>query len=108
MRAISSAVRRYLQLRHETQKELADAAQVNQATVSRVLRGEPSRAGKATRRLAQFMHEEGFLGTPDEALGALRDTWDGSDEHAAALARLILASKDLWPELGGAAPDGDR
>jgi hypothetical protein len=33
-------------------------------------------------------------------LDAVRETWDGSQEHAAALANLILASGELWPRLG--------
>ena len=30
---------------------------------------------------------------------AMEQTWDGSDEHAEALAKLILASRDLWPKM---------
>jgi hypothetical protein len=33
------------------------------------------------------------------ALDALAETWDGSEEHAVALAKLIRASRGLWPDL---------
>jgi hypothetical protein len=36
----------------------------------------------------------------DAVLDAVRETWDGSEEHAAALAKLVLASRELWPTLG--------
>lgn len=36
---------------------------------------------------------------PQEVLDALRRIWDGSHEHAAALATLIRASGELWPDL---------
>jgi hypothetical protein len=36
---------------------------------------------------------------PPPAVVALREVWDGSEEHALALAALIAASGELWPKL---------
>jgi hypothetical protein len=35
---------------------------------------------------------------------AIRETWDGSDEHATALAHLIRASRELWASRGKETP----
>jgi len=85
-----------------SQSILAARAGVNQATVSRVLRRQPARRTAAYARLCSYMQQyaAGTTASVNPALGAVRETWDGSEEHAAALARLILASRELWPGLG--------
>jgi hypothetical protein len=47
------------------------------------------------------MHEHALAAPPDTnvAFAALAETWDGSQEHAVALAKLIRASRGLWPDL---------
>jgi hypothetical protein len=85
-----------------SQKSLADGARVDQATVSRALRREPARRTAAHARLCEYMqqHASGLPADAAPVLDAVRETWDGSQEHAAALADLILASRELWPGLG--------
>lgn len=41
-------------------------------------------------------------------LEAVWRVWDGTDDHAAALADLIDASAQLWPELSTRTPDHQR
>ncbi len=85
-----------------TQKELAKRAGVDQATVSRAARRLPRRRTTAHAKLCKYMQLVApTVSVPSEAIGdALRETWDGSDAHAAALAELIRASRELWPQLG--------
>ena len=89
-----------------SQKELATRAGVHQATLSRALRRLPSRHTGAYARLCSYMQQHATSGAASAGpvLDAVRVTWDGSQEHAAALAKLILASRDLWPTLGKKAP----
>jgi hypothetical protein len=53
------------------------------------------------------MRQVGYLGGPKKAIDAVQRTWDGSDEHDGALARLILASQDLRSTPGKAGSDGE-
>lgn len=91
-------------LEHEgiSQKVLAERAKVDQSTVSRALKRQPSRRTAAYARLCRYMQQyaAGGLTSTNPALDAVRKTWDGSAEHAAALAKLILASDELWPRRG--------
>lgn len=87
--------------RQLTQAQVAIAAKVSQATVSRMLRREPQRSGAAYLRLCSYIQQETV---PDDdglphVIAAVRRTWDGSERHAAALAELIDASGKLWPDL---------
>src|SRR5437879_2804494 len=74
-----------------SQAELARRVEVSQSTVSRVLRTEPLRHGPARRKLVNFMHQGGLGGGAERLQAAFRRIWDGSDEHAEALARIIAA-----------------
>lgn len=83
-----------------TQSELAREAGISQASVSRATIGKPERTGRARARLFNYMQQAQAAAEP--ALAAVTETWDGSDEHAQALAKLILASGELWPRMGRA------
>lgn len=87
--------------RKMTQKDVAIAAGISQATVSRTLRRQPQRSGAAYLKLCSYIQNETVPdeGAPAPFIAALRRTWDGSDRHAAALAALIDASGQLWPGL---------
>jgi transcriptional regulator with XRE-family HTH domain len=89
-----------------SQKVLAERAGIHQATVSRALKRQPRRRTAAYARLCKYMQEDATatISSSDPVMDALRDTWDGSDEHAAALAKLIVASRELWPTLGKGTP----
>jgi transcriptional regulator with XRE-family HTH domain len=85
-----------------SQKVLAERAGVDQATVSRALKRRPLRRTAAYARLCVCMQQprSATEASADPVLDAVRETWDGSQEHAAALAKLVLASRELWPTLG--------
>lgn len=80
-----------------TQKELASKAGVSQSTVSRAERSSPVRNGQAHGQLVSYMQHMGApTGEAEPALTAVRETWDGTEAHAEALATLIRASLKLW------------
>jgi hypothetical protein len=83
-----------------SQAELARRAGVSQSAVSRAITRHPARMGASRRRLVVYMQQEAPPTEPNAVLDAVRETWDGSDAHAAALAKLVLASRELWPNLG--------
>jgi transcriptional regulator with XRE-family HTH domain len=87
--------------RQLTQGDVAAAAGVSQATVSRVLHRHPQRSGAAYLRLCSYIQAQAIPddGAPAHLVAAVRRTWDGSERHAAALAELIDASSRLWPDL---------
>lgn len=75
--------------------------------ISRVCSTDRRRTSQAYQRLCVFMQQRGFLSGPAAAYDALDEAWDGTAEHEAALAGLIVASKELRFGLGKAS-DGDR
>lgn len=83
-----------------TQPEIAIDAGVSQAAVSRLLSKCPSRNGQAFRKLCIYaftkIHaHQGTLPLPiDEAslVSAIREVWNGTPEHAQALAAMIRAA----------------
>jgi hypothetical protein len=95
----SDQVRAFLAKEGISQQALAIMAKVSQSTVSRAVNRQALRPSPARIRLFTFMQEQGATPVPDPALRALTDIWDGSDEHATALAQLIRASEELWPNL---------
>lgn len=99
MDGLSDAVLSILREEQISQRELAERAGVAQATVSRALSAEPVRPGRARTRLVAYLRRQGRLAGADPIFDAVIEIWDGSEEHAAALARLLLASADLWPNL---------
>lgn len=93
-----------------TQAQVANAAGVSQSSVSRLLKREPARQSDAYGKLCTYMHQwaPGDDGVPTAVLEAVWRVWDGSDDHAAALADLIDASGHLWPELSTRTSDHQR
>ena len=93
-----------------TQTQVANAAGVSQPTVSRMLRREPQRSGKAYLRLCSYIQQQtrdlSHAAGPVVAFEALRIVWDGSERHAAALTELISASQHLWPGLATTMKEG--
>lgn len=101
MEDVAGAVRSLLEREGISQRTLAHRAGVSQATVSRAARGKPLARGHAQARLLAYMHEQRIVGTADPIFSAISEIWDGSDAHAAALAHLLRASRELWPNLRG-------
>ncbi len=99
---LSKAIANFLDREGISQTALAKRVGVSQPTVSRVVKRLPVRRTSAYQRLFSYMQQysavQAVSGNP--VMDAVRDTWDGSEEHADALARLILTSRELWPGLG--------
>jgi DNA-binding LacI/PurR family transcriptional regulator len=97
----ATLIEQVIRINRLTQAGLAKAAGVNQATVSRVLRRKMvRRQGQARSRLLTYARNalRGEMATGREkVLTAFDSVWDGSDEHAAAVARIIDALADLRP-----------
>ncbi len=90
-------MREFLALKGISQSRLAELASVSQATVSRALTGAPGKHSEARERLLTYIQDriqtEGASLTGSElVLAAFRRVWDGSDEHAALIARLVEAT----------------
>lgn len=91
-----------IQSKHLSQESIAKEAKVSQATVSRALRGRLERRGRARTRLFNYIHQESqneeLSGTGKEkVIKAFENIWDRSEEHAAAIAKIIRASSGLLP-----------
>ena len=92
------ALKTQIALRRLTQSEVATQAGVDQATVSRILARCPRRNGKAFYRLCNYAlmpssRKKRFDPRDNgEMMEALRDVWDGTDDHAEAIAGLIRAA----------------
>lgn len=79
-----------------SQKELALAANVSQPAVSRILSGCPQRNGRAFSRLCKYAAMRAAAGPlkmePEvERLifSAVEEVWNGTPEHARAIAAII-------------------
>ncbi len=96
---ISRMISCYMRATGESQAAIARKAGVSQSAVSRALHGEAERNGKAKAKLFIFMRQALAGLAPQPAVVALSQVWDGSEEHALALAALIAASGELWPKL---------
>jgi hypothetical protein len=84
--------------RNISQTAISEAAQVDQATVSRILARCPRRGGKAFIRVCNYaftLEASGVRTDPSkcrELMSALQEVWNGSAEHAEALAAIIRAA----------------
>jgi transcriptional regulator with XRE-family HTH domain len=79
-----------------TQAELAEKARVSQPTVSRAKRRVPRRNSESYSRLCSYIREVSReISLPRTVCDALAEIWDGSPEHAEALAGLIRAAGGL-------------
>ncbi|MEQ1921606.1 MAG: helix-turn-helix transcriptional regulator [Pyrinomonadaceae bacterium] len=98
---LAKSLRELMRERHLSQQEVAKSAGVSQSTVSRALNGNMRRSGKGKKMLFRFMQQELgqeiFLAGKDKVVRAFESVWDGSDEHAAAIAKIISASYGLLP-----------
>lgn len=80
-----------------SQLQIAAASGVNQATVSRVLARCPKRRGAAFAKLCKYASNLRRKGTridprkSDFLMQALSEVWDGTPQHAEALAEIIQA-----------------
>jgi hypothetical protein len=80
-----------------TQEAISAEVSVPQSTVSRFLARCPRRNSKAFAILCNYALSNGLNedrpdpGTSDELMSAMRNTWNGTEEHARALADILRA-----------------
>lgn len=78
-----------------TQSELAKHLRVSQSQVSRALSGSAVRPSRVFNAVCEYAERQmrasaGRFGLPnDELIQALQEVWDGTSEHATALASVI-------------------
>lgn len=95
-------IKRYMRQKHLDQAALASEAGVSQATVSRALAGIHERRGRAIRQLLSHITVRAGK-APASVTGkkrvasAFEKIWDGSDAHAAAVAKIIEDLAGLTP-----------
>jgi transcriptional regulator with XRE-family HTH domain len=103
MQSESDRIRECMRENGWSQAELADKAGVHQSTVSRAIEGRAARHSKARHRLAVFVEQ---LQRVDQGTGkdgakrvmrAFNEVWDGTDAHAASIAKIIGALAGLRP-----------
>jgi transcriptional regulator with XRE-family HTH domain len=101
-RLLANVLRRYMNEKQLSQKDIAKQVGVHQSTVSRALSGEVLRRGKGRQQLCKYMQQlikpQDWLDGKDIVVSAFESIWDGSDDHAAAIARIIRASEGLRPD----------
>lgn len=94
---LAQLIRSFMQKRQLNQSDFAKQANVSQSSVSRALYGKPLRQGKAKLRICNYIHQQTIIEGPIEIVEAFQSVWDGSAQHAAAIAKIIKASKGLVP-----------
>jgi transcriptional regulator with XRE-family HTH domain len=100
--SFSEQLRLFMRERHLSQTVVANEAKISQSTVSRALKGTLEREGPAKAKLFTYMQQvtgtEVLRGKGKErVVKAFESIWDGSEEHATAIAKIINASKELRP-----------
>jgi transcriptional regulator with XRE-family HTH domain len=100
---IIAALRDRVAKRGLTQLELAEHSGVSQSQISRILSGQYCRESANVQRLCDYAKQALNIQVQPSsvALGvlnsAINETWDGTDEHAEALARVIRSLSALHP-----------
>lgn len=86
-----------------TQVHIAQALQISQSQVSRILSGRARRRSRLFSDICKYVQTSG-MASSDTALGqaheihdALKVVWDGTPEHARALAVVIRSLGALHP-----------
>lgn len=100
----SKALAYRFQEAHITQTSLSSALSIPQSQISRVLGGKTKKPGTTYLRLCNYANSKlGYVDNkemeiPSELLRAIEDVWDGSLEHARALATVIRSLRVLKPQ----------
>jgi len=99
----SEALKVFMEERHLGQVELASEAGVSQSTVSRALSGIPLKHGRARSKLFTYVQlkdpnqQMPPRKGPQRVMTAFKRIWDGTEDHANAVAKIINALEDLKP-----------
>lgn len=91
---IVADIRAYMKAEKLTQKSLGAATGVHQSQISRILQGDCRKVGKNLNKICKYANIETSIpdSPPEQStalMAALRDTWNGSEQHAKQLAQLI-------------------
>jgi transcriptional regulator with XRE-family HTH domain len=84
-----------------TQIQIAKAIGADQSQVSRVLSGKSKRASRVFNEVCNYVNsitpsmDHGAAKQNDELLEAIASVWDGSPQHASALANVIRSLGEL-------------
>jgi predicted transcriptional regulator len=96
-----SDVREFMAREAISETTLAKRSGVSQSTVSRAISGAGVRYGAARSRLFTYIHNHSAVITPKKGVHrvvtAFERIWDRTEEHAAAVARIIDALENLRP-----------
>lgn len=98
-----SVLRVVVRERGMTQADIAQAIGVNQSQVSRMLAAEVLPSTHAAHKLCEWVLKPSGKPTTDEVLAntelvsAMAFVWDGSPQHASALAAVIRSLRVLRP-----------
>lgn len=88
----SSALHEFLEQEHLSQKDFAKQVGISQPRLSEWKNGKMSRlplkAKEAIRRIEIYRKSE-RSSIPDDIQRAVKNTWDGSEAHAKAIAKVI-------------------
>lgn len=106
MQDVSVALKRVMASKKLSQLSIARESNVSQATISRALRGEQKRGGRAFSRLAGYLEAQDSewkmnntsTKMNDDILSAIEEVWDETDVHARQIAVVIRALSGLKPK----------
>jgi len=93
---VSELLRFFAASGHDTSASIARMTGVNQSQVHRNLFGKPKRLSQTHRHLCKYAKIDVEVEAADPRsstilMGALSSVWDGTDDHARRLARLLFA-----------------
>lgn len=76
-------------------KHISDATGVHISQVSRILSGKVKRASPNVEKICKFAEladlPQGTIGSEELLWKAIKEVWDGTDEHAVALTNFLAA-----------------
>ena len=95
----------HLKVHRITQIELSSVLGVSQSQISRVLSGHTSGRSKLLHKICVYAEYQPELPSPsrittnESLISAIADVWDGTPEHADAIAVVIRSLKALSPSV---------
>lgn len=103
MQDLVLVLKRIMRVHGLNRADVAAKVRVSEATISRILRGKTTGYGRARKRVLEFtksIDEESSFGHEAGAgkiVKAFNKIWDGSDDRARAVAKIIVALGELCP-----------
>ena len=89
------ALKSSVEARHIGLKQISEATGVHISQVSRILSGKIKRGSKNVEKICKFAKivdlQQNSTGSEKLLFKAVKEVWDGSDEHAIALANFLAA-----------------